>query len=320
VCNASGTCTHPDNTDSCDDGLFCTTEDVCTGGSCGGVTGHCADDVPCTIDSCNETTNSCDNQPSNLSCNDNNSCTIDTCDAELGCRNVFSCVDICRPASFYGTHSGTQSENDNITQKILDAVGGIEVCGQFVTETSNAEEPFLGGLGLDSALEGLCVRTQHVGQRSLYRELLTAALNCAISGSDDCNDVVSDFIERGFDECSELCSEGDTDSEFARDCTHQLWCYNRGGRIIDGNCAIGNCDITNEYCGSDFGPCPPVAVGQTFPVLQVCERFSNNCRRQEFCQPGLDVCPDRLPRSSSRACREARNNECTIDFCSINED
>jgi len=53
VCNGSGGCVHPNNTNPCDDGSDCTTGDVCGGGSChgafvaGGTT--CDDFDPCTV-------------------------------------------------------------------------------------------------------------------------------------------------------------------------------------------------------------------------------------------------------------------------------
>lgn len=58
VCNATGICTHPNNTAACDDGLDCTTGDVCGGGSCNGAflpSGtSCDDGNPCTPDdACN---------------------------------------------------------------------------------------------------------------------------------------------------------------------------------------------------------------------------------------------------------------------------
>ena len=45
---------------SCDDGLFCTTGDVCTGTTCGGSARVCADSVACNGDeTCDETADSC---------------------------------------------------------------------------------------------------------------------------------------------------------------------------------------------------------------------------------------------------------------------
>ena len=46
---------------ACDDGLFCSVNDVCTAGSCTGGTRSCSDGNACTTDSCNEISDSCDN-------------------------------------------------------------------------------------------------------------------------------------------------------------------------------------------------------------------------------------------------------------------
>jgi hypothetical protein len=320
VCNSNGVCQHNNNTIGCDDGLFCTINDKCGGGECDGTPNPCGDGVQCTVDSCNEATDSCVNSPSNARCDDENSCTVDVCVAGDGCTNTFSCIDICRPATFYSKRVGL---DDNLLQDLLDAVGGLEVCGRTITETANAEEPFLSGLGLASALEGLCVRLDNeVPERELYRELVTAALNCAMSGSDNCDEVVDDFIDVSFSECSDLCAGETSDGDvlaLAETCTHQLGCYNRGGRLIGDRCAFGTCDVTEQLCGGDYGPCPPV-TGVPVPLLQVCERFPDNCRDENFCQPALDICPDRARPSGSRACKEAKKNDCAIDFCSIDDD
>ena len=89
--------------------------------------------------------------------------------------------------------------------------------------------------------------------------------------------------------------------------------------MIGGKCAYGTCDVTDELCGGDYGVCPPVA-SVTFPILQVCERFPGNCRDEDFCQEGPRGLPGPHPASSTRACREAKSNDCTIDSCFDNED
>src|SRR5690606_7780546 len=158
--------------------------------------------------------------------------------------------------------------------------------------------------GLDSALEGLCVRPEHVPQRSLYRELVATALNCAMSGSGDCDAVIGKFVEVSFGECNALCAgELDVSPEsllaLAERCTDHLECYNRGGRHDGNKCALGQCDVTGDLCGGDYGACPPVA-SVPVTILQTCRRFSGNCRNEEFCQPALELCPPRLPFTSSR--------------------
>ena len=234
------------------------------------------------------------------------------------------CEDICRSSNFYSKRA---SGDDNVVQQILDATDGLYVCGEYVTATSinNSVE----GLGLDSALEGLCVRSDGIEQRSLYRELVATALNCAMSGGggdpEFCDEVLSRFVEVDFSSCNALCA-GDSvltgeggPQAFADDCIDQLKCYNNGGVIIRGKCAYGRCDVTKEYCGGQYGTCPPIGV-ISFPILQVCERLSDNCKDEKFCQEGLNVCPTNLGPSSSRACRDAKRNDCTIDSCSINDD
>ncbi len=326
VCNANGECVHTNNTVNCDDGQFCTVNDKCGGGQCRGNARVCNDQIECTADSCSESLDSCVFQPRNSFCEDEEICTTDICDVNFGCRNVFSCKDICRRPGFYGKRASNSDDGGNLVQSILDAVDGIEVCGQSITETSINDS--VAGLGLDSALEGLCVREAGNPQRALYRELVAAALNCAMSGSDNaefCDDIVSDFVDVSFSDCSALCAgeiaytESSESENLADACIRQLDCYNSGGRVAAGKCAIGTCEVTGALCGGDYGPCAPVA-NIPVPILQSCKRFPGNCRDEDFCQEGLGICPDKLPRTNNRPCKEAKGNDCTIDFCSIDDD
>lgn len=80
----------------CDDGLFCTISDVCTGGVCGGIARDCSDGFACTVDSCNELNDICVNTPNNALCDDGLYCNgVETCDATLGCKagTSVSCND-----------------------------------------------------------------------------------------------------------------------------------------------------------------------------------------------------------------------------------
>jgi hypothetical protein len=44
-CDGNGTCLHPDNSSPCDDGLFCTATDTCSGGACSGSGDACPTQV-----------------------------------------------------------------------------------------------------------------------------------------------------------------------------------------------------------------------------------------------------------------------------------
>ena len=80
----SGLCKQTANADgtSCSDGTACTSGDVCKAGSCAGVPVDCDDKNPCTLDTCDPTTQ-CKHDAANTPCDDGNACTTaDTCAAK----------------------------------------------------------------------------------------------------------------------------------------------------------------------------------------------------------------------------------------------
>jgi len=73
----------------CDDGLFCNGTEICnrTSGECRpGAAVSCDDGVACTVDVCNEDTDSCDNTPDDGFCDDGLFCDgRETCNSTAGC-------------------------------------------------------------------------------------------------------------------------------------------------------------------------------------------------------------------------------------------
>ena len=333
VCDANGVCQHiglgglP-----CDDLLFCTGSpagDVCVAGNCEGLPIDCGDSVACTEDTCSEELKQCLHTPSDALCADSNECTIDTCDVALGCLHGPSdalcddddpctidtcdialgcvhepdetCKAICRSPGYWATHSGTEKRRSiNVAQLLIDKAGPLHVCGETITATSNA----LGSLSSD--LEALCVRVQGVQQRQLYRQLMAAALNCAVSGI-DCDTLTGD----AFSQCNALCAGDPADSLTLGECVSLLDCFNNGGQTIDGKCALGTCaHDTDIACGNESGACP---LYNGLP--QACVPFENNCEHQPLCNTSIDFCPGDTPAGSSNACNVAKDNSCTIDSC-----
>lgn len=87
ICNSSFSCENiNDNSNNCNDGLYCTINDRCSGGSCTGDARVCSDSIFCTMDSCNESADACDYTPNNYFCNDYNQCTSNTCVLGTGCQ------------------------------------------------------------------------------------------------------------------------------------------------------------------------------------------------------------------------------------------
>ncbi len=72
----SGACQVTNNTNPCDDGLFCTVSDHCVAGTCVSGGDQCTT-APNLM--CNENTNVCVECLANADCNDTNACTNDSC-------------------------------------------------------------------------------------------------------------------------------------------------------------------------------------------------------------------------------------------------
>ena len=120
----------------CDDGLFCNGEETCNLGTqtCeAGTAVDCGDGVSCTVDSCNESTNSCDNTPSDAACDNGLFCDgTETCDAVLDCQagtpvdcndGVSCTVDSCDE----GTDQCDNAPDDAVCSNGL-FCDGAEVC------------------------------------------------------------------------------------------------------------------------------------------------------------------------------------------------
>jgi hypothetical protein len=72
----------------CSNGLFCDGAEVCNAGVCEpGAPPVCDDGVACTVDACNEASDSCDNAPDNGLCDNGLFCDgAETCDPVLDCQ------------------------------------------------------------------------------------------------------------------------------------------------------------------------------------------------------------------------------------------
>jgi photosystem II stability/assembly factor-like uncharacterized protein len=95
-CDGAGACGHPNNSDPCNDSLFCNGADTCSGGTCSAHAGDpCVGGAECA-DTCNETADDC-NTTSGAPCSsDGDICTDDECDGAgvCGVDNSDPCDDL----------------------------------------------------------------------------------------------------------------------------------------------------------------------------------------------------------------------------------
>lgn len=84
----------------CDDGFYCNGPETCdigTGNCLPGIPVDCTDGVACTIDACNESTDTCDHTPNHTLCDNGLFCDgVETCDGVQGClAGTIPCTTEC---------------------------------------------------------------------------------------------------------------------------------------------------------------------------------------------------------------------------------
>ncbi len=147
-CDEAGdVCLHnpvPLNGTSCDDGLYCTVTDACSGGSCAGTARLCDDGIFCTSDSCDETGDAClyDAVPKNgTTCDDGNLCTSpdvctgglcggaaipNCCMADAQCNDGLTCTTDYCPAA---TNTGALNFDGTDDFVTMGAAAGVNQLG-----------------------------------------------------------------------------------------------------------------------------------------------------------------------------------------------
>jgi hypothetical protein len=177
-CNI-GICTEPNGTCvqqpvneslSCDDGLFCTMNDVCTSGVCSGNPRPCDDGIECTDNICNETSDQCENPnlPNGTLCGQWRNCSDigcygdfvrvypddghDTCDGlgnciQYSCNMLFNyCSDSDPLDGINGWQCGAECDQDSdcndYNETTLDECLGDCTCNNIPVECIGDEDCF----------------------------------------------------------------------------------------------------------------------------------------------------------------------------------
>ena len=287
---------------NCDDGAFCNGAETCDPvNDCqAGTAPDCGDDIGCTVDTCNEDTDSCDNSPSDAICQAGDvclDCVPDSPHADAnGCSfdpdNDPICVNsICRTPGFWGTH-------ENVTQAVLDLAGGATVCGVHVDD-------------FECAVEGLCNKPRGDTQLILARQLLAMAINCNLStGFSECE---FSEVEDLFTSCDAACI-AHNDASAVQACISQIDCYNNGGQWTGLGCATGLCSEDGLPCGGDVGACAHVDDGYGGNI-NICVDDPASCHNAPLVNDRLGASFEPPGPASPRECRAATKSDDTLFTC-----
>jgi hypothetical protein len=320
---AQDRCVNSPNNNLCNDGNYCDGVEVCTANGCqAGPPPNCADGIPCTVDACNEATDSCTHQPNNSLCSDGKFCDgNEICNPTKGCQegtapncsDQFPCtVDHC----IESTDTCVHLPNDNLCDNDL-FCDGEEFCSpsQGCVDGPSPDCSDEADCTIDTCVESTN-RCEHRENPSFCNDGLHCngvercdpLLDCYFGIPPDCSDDTActvDVCVEETDSCqstpsNELCNNG-LFCDGVEVCSPLLGCTD--GTPPD--CA-DDIDCTDDLCSNATQSC----------IHQPDNTFCNNglfCDGQEVCNPSLG-CVDGGPIS----CND--QSVCTDDFCFEPED
>ena len=284
-------CDHIPDDALCDNTLFCDGVETCDEVlDCQAGTDPCDDGVGCTIDSCDEGSDTCTHDPDHASCDDANPCTDDSCESLLDCQNIPNDANSCDDSLF---------------------CNGPEACSGGVCQTGADPCP---GQGCDEDGD-VCVP-------------LACNDNGTCESGEDCNTCPNDCISGGAaGECGNGVCEpalGEDCLSCAADCngkqvgaTKRQFCCGDGAGTNPVDCSDSRCNSEGFLCGDTP---PQYCCGDG-----TCESIedSYNCEvdcgappvcGDTFCDPGEDQCNCAddcgTPPSTEANCTDGIDNDC----------
>ena len=318
----SGLCINTNNTDPCDDGLFCTATDACSGGGCVGTGDACSGLL------CDEANNQCVECFTAGDCDDGIPCTVDICDAgacvftpdDAACDDHLFCngAEWCSIFGGGGCAFGLPPCAfpmlcDEGTDQCVECLGAQDcdddnlctddACDGGVCVHDNNTIPCDDGLfctAVDVCTDGGCVGSGHPCPGQVCDEGANICIDCSIDSDCDDNNVCTD----------ETCVVGTC---FYTDNTDS--CDDDNACTMDDVCAASVCagiDIPPEDCDdgnlcTDDSCDPAIGCVNTSNTLP-CDD-GNACTTGDVCTGGTCVGED----TSAIDCDDA--NVCTDDSC-----
>jgi hypothetical protein len=310
----------------CDDGQYCNGSETCdVNGNCQpGTPVDCADTVDCTIDSCNETTDTCDHLPDDGFCDNTLYCDgVETCDVvndcqpgtPVDCADTVDCtIDSCNETTDTCDHIPDDGFCDNTLycdgvetcDPVNDCQPGIDPCPNTacdevndrctdcLTDADCVDELYCNGTETCETVSGTCVDGTPVD--------CADTIACT---TDTCNDET--------DTCDhlpnhDLCDDGKTCT--LDTCDTIIGCTNDGTGVTDA-CDDNNACTTNDICQGDAaGTCLGTDTSATD-----CDD-GNECTA-DTCDPQTGC--DNTPVADGTGCTDdlycTVNDSCTGGFC-----
>ncbi|MFQ5478313.1 MAG: hypothetical protein ACE5E4_06825 [Candidatus Binatia bacterium] len=263
--DALGSCLNLPNAAACGNGVFCDGVEVCDAllGCQAGVVMNCDDGVGCTIDSCNETTQACDNLASAALCDNGLFCDgAEVCDTALGCRPG---GDPC-PGEFCdevaGACVGCTTDADCDDGIYCDGAESCDPLGACQPGTPVVCDDGV-GCTLDSCNEATASCDNVASDLSCHNgvfcdgtEVCDPVLGCRAGSPVDCNDGVGCTV----DSCNETTGSCDNSPDDAL-CSNGVFCDGVEKCSATLGCQVGtapDCAALTDQC--NVGICDEAAA------------------------------------------------------------
>jgi len=325
-CNeATDSCDNVPNNAACDDGLWCNGTETCNATlDCqAGTAPNCNDGVGCTVDSCNEGTDSCDNVPNNASCSDGVFCNgAETCDTLLDCQ-AGTAVDCTDGVGCTADSCNEATDScDNVPNNAACDDGlwcnGAETCHATLDCQSGTAPNCNDGVGCtDDACNEATDSCDNVANdancdNGLWcdgAETCDALLDCQAGTAPNCNDAIgctADSCNEGTDSCDNVPNNAACDDGLfcngAETCDALLDC--QAGTAPDCNDGVA---CTDDSCNEVTDSCDNIANNANCDDGLFCNG-TETCDALLDCQAGSNPCPGQSCDEVGDACVDCQGD------------
>jgi len=318
----SGLCAFTPNTDPCDDGLFCTQDDVCAAGVCTGTGDPCAAGAECA-DTCDEETDTCFTAAATPCTDDGNICTDNACDGAGTCAatdNTAPCddglfcteTDMCALGVCTGTNDPCAG-NEECTA-VCDEAGATCLVPPGTPCTDD------GNVCTDNTCDGAgaCAPLDNTApcDDGLFCTLTDVCDTGVCTGTDSpCPEGIP--CDEDTDSCAQCAVDADCDD--AMFCNGVETCDMGGNCVagippldcssLDTDCALGVCDEGMQACieapANEGGVCDD---GDVCTTMDQCS--AGMCEATPLCDDVCEVC-DGITRSVPRTAIRSLRTHCS---------